>query len=117
MVLPLIIMIIVGVFLAVVTNFIWKIAKIILIIVALIWVYNLLKKKFNIKNLSNAGYALGAIGIFVGILTIGNHFQFFAVGALPFAVQTPLVQASLSPLNLFLGFLVVVFAMLYYTKK
>lgn len=116
MVLPLIIGIIVGIFLLLMIPLVLKVVKIIAVILALVWVYNLLRKKFKIKSISNPEYLVIGIGIFAGILTIGGQFGIFAISGLPLAVQTPIVQASLSPLNLFLGFLVILFALLYIFK-
>lgn len=120
MVFPLIIigLIVLGIFLIVFIPFIIKIAKIMLVIMALVWIFRILRKHFKgVKNLANWEYLLLGIGTFAGILTIGNNFGIFSIGALPMAVQEPIVQASLSPLNLFLGFIIFVLTMMYIFKK
>lgn len=120
MVFPLIIigLIVLGIFLIVFIPFIIKIIKIMLVVGALIWIFGILRKHFKgVKNLANWEYLLLGIGVFAGIITIGSHFRLFAVGALPMAVQTPIIQATLSPLNLFLGFMIFVLIMMYIFKK
>ena len=120
MVFPLIIIgvIVLVIFFVVFIPFIIKILKIIIIISALIWIFGILRKHFKgVKNLANWEYILLGIGTFAGILTIGSHFGFLSVGGLPLAVQEPIVQATLSPLNLFLGFMIFVLMMMYVFKK
>lgn len=117
MVLPLIVigLIVLGVFLLI--FFVAKILKIILIVGALVWIFGILKKHSKIKNLANWEYFVIVISVGVGIIAIGSHFGFLSVGALPMAIQEPIVQSSLSPLNLFLGFIIFVLAMMYIFKK
>ena len=120
MVFPLIIIgiIVLGIFLMIFIPFIIKILKIIIVISALIWIFGILRKHFKVvKNLANWEYFIIAISIGVGIITLGSNFGFLSVGALPMAVQEPIVQAALSPLNLFLGFIIFVLTMMYVFKK
>lgn len=120
MVFPLIIigLIVLGIFLIVFIPFIIKIVKIILVVGALVWIFGILRKHFKgVKNFANWEYFVIAISIGAGILTIGGHFGLFAVGTLPMAVQEPIIQASLSPLNLFLGFIIFVLIMMYVFRK
>ena len=118
MVLLIIGLIVLGIFLLIFIPFIIKILKIIIVIVALVWIFRILRKHFkSVKNLSSWEYFIIGIAVFAGILTIGSNFGFFSVGALPMAVQEPIVQATLSPLNLFLGFIIFVLVMIYIFKK
>lgn len=120
MVFPLIIigLIVLVVFLIIFIPFIIKIIKILLVVGALVWIFRILRKHFKaVKNLANWEYFVIAISVGAGIIAIGNNFGFFAVSGLPMAVQEPIVQASLSPLNLFLGFIIFVLTMMYIFKK
>lgn len=120
MVFPLIIIgiIILVIFFIIFIPFIIKILKIILVIGALVWIFRILRKHFKIvKNLANWEYFVIAISVGAGIITLGSHFGLLSVGSLPMAVQEPIVQATLSPLNLFLGFIIFVLTMMYLFKK
>ena len=116
MVFPLIAIIIGAVFFLIFIPFVIKIIKIVAVIVALLFIYKLLKR-FKFKNMSNPEILIIVISAGAGILALGSHFGFFAVSGLPMAIQTPLVQASLSPLNLFLGFIIGVMVLMYIYKK
>ena len=102
--------------------FILGILKIVIVIAGLlgiIWVFNQLNLKFPTK-FKNWEMFMLIIGLVVGVLTILNHTGVLAVGteALPLSIQNDLASATLSPLNIFLGFLVIVFMLLWiYQKK
>ena len=120
MVFPLIIigMIVLGILSIIFIPFIIKIIKIMHIIVALVWIFGVLRKHFkSVRNLANWEYFVIVISVGAGIITLGSHLGFLSVGSLPMAVQTSIVQSTLSPLNLFLSFIIFVLIMMYIFKK
>jgi len=114
--------IVLAVFILLLLPFILGIIKIVIVIsglLGIIWVFNKLNLKFPDK-FKNWEIFILIIGLVAGVLTILNHTGVLAVGteALPLSVQNDLASATLSPLNMFLGFLVIVFMLLWiYTKK
>jgi len=120
MVLPLILipLIILAMFVILLIPAIVNVIKITLLIVAIIFIVRLLKKRFGkAKELVNWEFVVIIIGIFAGILTIGTYFGFLSVASMPMAVQQPLTQISLSPIALFLGFIIVVLTLIIIFKK
>ena len=98
--------------------FIIKILKIIIVLGALVWIFGIFRKHFKaVRNLANWEYFIIVISVGAGILVFGSNFGLFAIDSLPMAVQEPIVQSSLSPLNLFLGFIIFVLVLMYVYKK
>lgn len=108
--------IVLAIFVLMLLPFIVTIMKILLMIGALVWIISILKKNFKTKKMANWEFIVIAISVGAGLLTLGSHFQLFSVG-LPMAIQQPLIQATLSPINLFLVFIIFVLALMYIYKK
>ena len=89
--------------------------KLAIIIGALIWIWKLLPEK--VKKIKNWELVVLGIALMASIITIGAKFNFFAVNQLPLAIQEPISQVTLSPLNLFLSFIIFILVIMYIKKK
>lgn len=71
----------------------------------------------NFRKLSQIEFGVVLSGVFILLLFVGKGFGFLSVGNTPRVLHTAVEGAELTPLNIVLIFIIIVFGLMYFHKR